>query len=133
MPTSVLIVDDALFMRSMIRDILTGSGRFEIAGEAETGREAIERYSELRPGIVTMDIVMPQMDGIEATRRILAIDPEANVVMCSALGQEALVIESMSAGARDFIVKPFSPDRVLDVLDSVVPVESIGDDTPSWT
>jgi len=118
----VLVVDDATFMRSMIKDILqNASGRYEVVGEASNGREAIARYRELNPQLVTMDIVMPQLDGIEATREILKIDPAANVVMCSAMGQEALVVESISAGARDFIVKPFTSERVLQVLAKVLP------------
>jgi two-component system chemotaxis response regulator CheY len=118
----VLVVDDATFMRSMIKDILqNASGRYEVVGEASNGREAIARYRELAPQLVTMDIVMPQLDGIEATREILKIDPRANVVMCSAMGQEALVVESISAGARDFIVKPFTSERVLQVLAKVLP------------
>lgn len=116
----VLVVDDALFMRSMIKDILTSSGKFEVVGEAANGQEAIDQYASLTPDLVTMDIVMPQMDGIEATRQILANTPAANVVMCSALGQEALVIESIAAGAKDFIVKPFSAEKVLKVVESVL-------------
>jgi two-component system chemotaxis response regulator CheY len=116
-PLTVLIVDDALFMRSMIRDILINTGRFEVVGEAANGREAVQRYSELKPDLVTMDIVMPDLDGIEATRQIIGRNPEATIVMCSALGQEALVIESIAAGARDFIVKPFTPEKVIRVLD----------------
>ena len=116
---TVLIVDDAVFMRQMIRDILLNTGRFEVIGEAANGREAVDLYAELKPGLVTMDIVMPEIDGIEATRQILGSDPTANIVMCSALGQEALVIESISAGARDFIVKPFTPEKVLRVVDSL--------------
>jgi len=120
MSTRVLIVDDALFMRSMIKDILANAGEFEIAGEAGNGREAVVRFEELKPGLVTMDIVMPEMDGIEATKEILQRDPSAVVVMCSALGQEALVIESLAAGAKDFIVKPFSAERVLKVIRSIL-------------
>jgi len=119
MAVKVLIVDDALFMRAMIRDILENSGRYEVAAEAANGEESVARYRELRPDMVTMDIVMPQMDGIEACREILKIHPKAKIVMCSALGQEALVIESIAAGAKDFIVKPFSAEKVLKVLDSV--------------
>jgi len=119
-PVRVLVVDDAVFMRSMIREILTRTGRFEILAEAANGQEAVERFKELRPDLVTMDIVMPEMDGIEATRQILRIDPSATIVICSALGQEALVIESIAAGARDFIVKPFAPDKVLAVLETVL-------------
>jgi two-component system chemotaxis response regulator CheY len=122
MAIRVLVVDDAMFMRSMIKDILhNAGGRYEVVGEANNGREAISRYRELEPHLVTMDIVMPQMDGIEATREILKIDPSATVVICSAMGQEALVVESISAGAKDFIVKPFTSERVLQVLAKVVP------------
>lgn len=120
MAHKVLIVDDAMFMRAMIRDILVNSGRFEVVGEAANGQECLELYPKVRPDLVTMDIVMPQMDGIEATREILKFDPQARVVMCSALGQEALVIESIAAGAKDFIVKPFSAEKVLKVLDAVL-------------
>ena len=116
---TVLIVDDALFMRSMIRDILLGTGRFQIVGEASNGREAVQKYEELKPEVVTMDIVMPELDGIEATREILRKDPGATIIMCSALGQEALVIESMNAGAMDFIVKPFTPEKVLRAVDAL--------------
>jgi len=124
MSNKVLIVDDALFMRSMIKDILVNSGEFEVAGEASNGREAVDRYEELQPSLVTMDIVMPEMDGIEATKEILQRDPKAVVVMCSALGQEALVIESLAAGAKDFIVKPFSAERVLKVIRSILSSQS---------
>jgi len=116
----VLIVDDAMFMRSMIKDILNNSGKFEVVGEAADGKEAVLVYKEKKPDIVTMDIVMPVMDGIEATKEILKINPSAKIVMVSALGQEPLVIESIAAGARDFIVKPFSPEKVLKVLDQVI-------------
>jgi two-component system chemotaxis response regulator CheY len=115
----ILVVDDAIFMRSMMRDIFARSP-FIIAGEAENGLEAIRLYQELRPDLTTMDIVMPQMDGITALREIMRLDPKANVVMCSALGQEALIAESIEAGARDFIVKPFQPSRVLKVVQSVL-------------
>jgi len=115
----ILVVDDAIFMRSMIRDIFA-RGPFVIAGEAENGAEAVRLYQELRPDLTTMDIVMPQMDGISALREIIRIDPAAKVVMCSALGQEALIAEAIEAGARDFIVKPFQPGRVLRVVQSVL-------------
>ena len=116
----VLIVDDAAFMRAMIGDILQKEGAFEVVGQASTGSEALECYRELKPTLVTMDIVMPGMDGIEATRAIMKEDPEARIVMCSALGQEALVIESIAAGAKDFIVKPFTPEKVLRVVQNVL-------------
>lgn len=120
MPHRVLVVDDAMFMRAMIRDILVNSGRYEVVGEGANGEESVEQYRALKPDLVTMDIVMPQMDGIEATREILKHDGKAKVIMCSALGQEALVIESIAAGAKDFIVKPFSAEKVLKVLDAVM-------------
>ena len=115
----ILVVDDAIFMRSMIRDIFA-RGPFVIAGEAENGAEAVRLYQGLRPDLTTMDIVMPQMDGITALREIIRIDPAARVVMCSALGQESLIAEAIEAGARDFIVKPFQPGRVLKVVQSVL-------------
>jgi two-component system chemotaxis response regulator CheY len=108
----VLIVDDAAFMRNMIRDILVKNG-FEVVGEAGNGNEAIRLFEELNPDIVTMDIVMPLKSGIEATREIVAKHPDARIVMCSALGQETLVMEAMDVGAKDFIVKPFKEDQVL--------------------
>ena len=119
MSIKILVVDDAIFMRSMIRDIFA-RGPFVVAGEAENGVEAIRLYRELRPDLTTMDIVMPQMDGITALREIVRLDPAAKVVMCSALGQEALIAEAIEAGACDFIVKPFHPGRVLKVAQSVL-------------
>lgn len=114
MSYKVLIVDDAHFMRSMIRDIFTSEG-FDVAGEAADGEEAVRLYQELRPDLTTMDIVMPRMDGITALKEILELDPEAKVIMISALGQEPLIAEAIEAGARDFIVKPFQRSRVLKV------------------
>ena len=119
MAFKVLVVDDASFMRSMIRDIFA-RGPFVVAGEAENGMEAIRLYRELHPDLTTMDIVMPQMDGITALREIMQLDPAARVVMCSALGQEALIAEAIEAGACEFIVKPFHPGRVLKVAQSVL-------------
>ncbi|HEX7120147.1 MAG TPA: response regulator [Longimicrobiales bacterium] len=119
MGRTVLICDDAIFMRSMIADILKQAG-FDVVGEAETGAEAVERYRELKPDLVTMDIVMPDMGGIDAVRQIVAEDPEAKVLMCSAMGQQALVIEAIQAGARDFVVKPFQPSRVLEAVQRVL-------------
>ncbi|ADL07872.1 response regulator [Thermosediminibacter oceani] len=111
----ILIVDDAAFMRMMIKDILTKNG-YEVAGEAENGAVAVEKYKELKPSLVVMDITMPEMDGIEAVRRIKSIDPDARIIMCSAMGQQAMVIDAIQAGARDFVVKPFQPDRVLEAV-----------------
>lgn len=111
----VLIVDDAAFMRMMIKDILSKHG-FDVAGEAADGVEAIEKYKELSPDLVTLDITMPEMDGLVALKEILKIDSEAKVLMCSAMGQQAMVIEAIQAGAKDFIVKPFKPDRVIEAV-----------------
>jgi len=108
----VLVVDDAAFMRMMIKNILVDGG-FEIIGEAENGRDAIDLFRELRPDLVTMDITMPEMDGIDAVKAILDIDRDAKIIMCSAMGQQAMVIDAIQAGAKDFVVKPFKPDRVL--------------------
>ncbi len=115
MANGVLIVDDAAFMRMMIKDILTKNG-FEIAGEAENGKVAIEKYTELDPELVVMDITMPEVDGIQAVKQIMSMDPKARIVMCSAMGQQAMVIESIQAGAKDFIVKPFQADRVIEAV-----------------
>lgn len=119
MAKRVLIVDDAIFMRDMLRDIFTGDG-FEIAGEAVNGLEAIDKYKELRPDIVTMDIVMPLKSGIDAAKEIIHHDPSAKIVMCSALGQEALVMEAIESGASDFIVKPFRNEDVLAIVHKVL-------------
>jgi two-component system, chemotaxis family, chemotaxis protein CheY len=116
---TVLICDDALFMRTMVRDILTQAG-FDVVGEAETGTQAVEKYRELRPALVTMDIVMPEMGGIDAVRAITQEDPSARVLMCSAMGQQALVLEAIQAGARDFVLKPFQPNRVLEAVNRVL-------------
>ncbi len=110
----VLIVDDAAFMRQLLKKILVQEG-YECA-EAGTGREAIAAYPDVRPDVVTMDITMPDMDGIETLRELKARHPEAKVVMCSAMGQESLVLDAIKAGATDFIVKPFKPERVIQAL-----------------
>jgi len=115
MGTKVLIVDDAAFMRMMLRDILAKNG-FEVIGEADNGKVAVQMYGELKPDVVTMDITMPEMDGIAAVKEIKAADPGAKIVMVSAMGQQAMVIEAIRSGAADFIVKPFQPDRVLEAL-----------------
>ncbi|MFQ5699667.1 MAG: response regulator [Myxococcota bacterium] len=119
MSRRVLIADDAAFMREMLRDVLSTSD-FEVVAEAANGEEAVEAYHTHRPDLVTLDIVMPGMSGLDALRRIRAEDPGACIVMCSALGQEALVVEALEAGARDFVVKPFKPDQVLAALESAL-------------
>ena len=118
----VLVADDASFMRQMIREIVESEG-FEVCGEASDGVEAVDEFKRLQPDVVTMDIVMPRKSGIDAVRGIVAIDPGACVVMCSALGQETLVSEAIQAGAKDFIVKPFKPDAVIETLKRVLEKE----------
>lgn len=115
----VLVVDDAIFMRTMVGDILKQAG-FEIVGEASTGVEAVQKYKETKPDLVTMDIVMPDMGGIDAVREIMKVDPNARILMCSAMGQQGLVVEAIQAGARDFVVKPFQPSRVLEAVQRVL-------------
>jgi len=115
MANRILIVDDAAFMRMMIRDILTKNG-FEVVGEGADGAQAVEKYKELKPDLVTMDITMPEMDGIAALKEIRKLDPGAKVIMCSAMGQQAMVIDAIQAGAKDFIVKPFQADRVIEAI-----------------
>ncbi len=119
MAKNILICDDAAFMRMMIKDILTKNG-YNIAGEAENGLKAVEKYNETKPDLVLMDITMPEMDGIQALKQIKATDPSACVIMCSAMGQQAMVIEAIQSGAKDFIVKPFQADRVLEAVKKVV-------------
>ncbi|ERI90873.1 chemotaxis protein CheY [Clostridiales bacterium oral taxon 876 str. F0540] len=115
----VLIVDDAAFMRMMIKDILEKNG-FEVVGEANNGIKAVEIYKKEKPDVVTMDITMPDMDGIEAVKEIRSFDPGAKIIMCSAMGQQTMVMDAIRAGARDFIVKPFQPDRVLEAIRKVI-------------
>ena len=119
MAKNILICDDAAFMRMMIKDILTKNG-YNVAGEAENGAKAVEKYNELKPDLVLMDITMPEMDGIAALKKIKENDSSAMVIMCSAMGQQAMVIESIQAGAKDFIVKPFQADRVIEAVKKVV-------------
>ena len=119
MAKSILICDDAAFMRMMIKDILSKNG-YNIAGEAENGVKAIEKYKEVNPDLVLMDITMPEMDGIQALKAIKAADSGAKVIMCSAMGQQAMVIEAIQSGAKDFIVKPFQAERVLEAVKKVI-------------
>ena len=119
MAKNILICDDAAFMRMMIKDILSKNG-YEVAGEAENGAIAVEKYNELHPDLVLMDITMPEMDGIQALKKIKEGDPNASVIMCSAMGQQAMVVESIQSGAKDFIVKPFQADRVVESINKVL-------------
>ena len=119
MAKNILICDDAAFMRMMIKDILTKNG-YNVAGEAENGMKAVEKFKEVSPDLVLMDITMPEMDGIQALKEIRKTDAGAKVIMCSAMGQQAMVIESIQAGAKDFIVKPFQAERVLEAVKKVV-------------
>ena len=119
MAKNILVCDDAAFMRMMIKDILSKNG-YTVAGEAENGMKAVEKFKEVSPDLVLMDITMPEMDGIQALKEIRKIDGSAKVIMCSAMGQQAMVIESIQAGAKDFIVKPFAPERVLEAVKKVV-------------
>lgn len=119
MAKNILICDDAAFMRMMIKDILTKNG-YNIAGEAENGVKAVEKYNETKPDLVLMDITMPEMDGIQALKKIKEADANACVIMCSAMGQQAMVIEAIQSGAKDFIVKPFQAERVLEAVKKVV-------------
>ena len=114
-----MLVDDAAFMRMMIKDILTKNG-YNVVGEAENGKVAVDKYMELKPDLVLMDITMPEMDGIESLKAIRAKDPNACVIMCSAMGQQAMVIEAIQSGAKDFIVKPFQAERVLEAVKKVI-------------
>lgn len=111
----VLIVDDAAFMRMMIKDILEKNG-YEVVGEASNGLKAVELYKAEKPDVVTMDITMPDMDGIEAVKEIKGFDPAAKIIMCSAMGQQTMVMDAIRSGARDFIVKPFQAERVLEAI-----------------
>ncbi|MCY6959539.1 response regulator [Clostridium brassicae] len=115
----VLIVDDAAFMRMMIKDILEKNG-FDIVGEASNGLKAVELYKAEKPDVVTMDITMPDMDGIEAVKAIKEFDPNAKIIMCSAMGQQTMVMDAIKSGAKDFIVKPFQADRVLEAIRKVI-------------
>ena len=119
MAKNILICDDAALMRMMIKDVLSKNG-YTVCGEAENGLRAVEKYNELHPDLVLMDITMPEMDGIAALKKIKAMDPSAVVIMCSAMGQQAMVIESIQAGARDFIVKPFQAERVIEAVKKVI-------------
>lgn len=115
MSANVMIVDDAAFMRMMLKDILTKNG-YNVVGEAENGAIAVDKYGELNPDLVIMDITMPEMDGLQAVREIRKRAPQARVIMCSAMGQQAMVIDAIQSGAKDFVVKPFQADRVIEAV-----------------
>ena len=119
MSRRVLIADDAAFMREMLAEILGDAG-YEVCGQAADGSQAVSMFQEHSPDVLTLDIVMPRKSGLEALREIMALDPGACIVMCSALGQEALVVEALEAGARDFVVKPFKPDQVTQVIEKAL-------------
>jgi len=119
MAKGILLVDDAAFMRMMLKDILVKNG-YEVLGEAENGLKAVEKYKELNPELVIMDITMPEMDGIDAVKEIKKINAGAAVIMCSAMGQQAMVIEAIQSGAKDLIVKPFQADRILEAVKKVI-------------
>jgi two-component system chemotaxis response regulator CheY len=116
---TILLVDDAAFMRMMLKDILTKHG-YTVIGEAANGVEAIAKFKDLRPYLTVLDITMPEMDGITAAKGIKAIDSSAKLIMCSAMGQQAMVIDAIQAGAKDFIVKPFQADRVIEAIQKVI-------------
>jgi two-component system chemotaxis response regulator CheY len=120
----VMVVDDAAFMRLMLRSMLIQGGH-EVVGEAASGLEAVQIYMKVKPELVTMDITMPDMDGVEAVKEIRKLDPEARIVMCSAMGQKALVVEAITSGAKDFIVKPFHKERVLESVNKVLGILSV--------
>ena len=119
MENRILIVDDAMFMRMMIRDILIAAG-YDVVGEASDGAEAVEMFSRLRPDLVLMDITMPEVNGIKAVQDIKGIDPDAKIVMVSAMGQQSMVIKSIKSGAIDFVVKPFKPDHVIGTVSKAI-------------
>lgn len=119
MAKNILVTDDAAFMRLMLKDILIKNG-YNVIGEAQNGIEAVDKYKELKPDLVTLDITMPEMDGLTALKHLKEADPNAKVIMCSAMGQQAMVIEAIQSGAKDFIVKPFQPDRVIDAVKKII-------------
>lgn len=115
MGKTVLITDDTAFMRMTLKNVIEKNG-YSVVGEAADGEEAVALYQELKPDMVTMDITMPKMDGITAIKEIMKVDPDAKIIVCSAMGQKPMVIEALSAGAKDFLVKPFDAERVVESL-----------------
>ncbi|WP_391120133.1 response regulator [Psychrobacillus sp. L3] len=116
---TILITDDTAFMRMQLKDLLTELGH-EVIGEAENGRTSVEKYAKLQPDFVTMDITMPEMDGIEALKAIKKKDPEAKIIMCSAMGQKRMVLEAIQAGAKDFLIKPFTKARIEEAMEKLM-------------
>ncbi len=119
MSARVLIVDDVAFMRMLLKDMMTKAGH-EVVGEATNGKDAVEKYRDLKPDLVFMDTIMSEMNGIEATKEIMRLNPNAKVIICSAMGQQMMVMEAMQAGAKDFVVKPFREDKVMETLSKVM-------------
>lgn len=119
MAKRILIVDDALFMRRMLKDILSGAG-YEVVGEAEDGEDGYYKYKEVLPDLVTMDITMPNTNGIDGAKRIISEFPEANILMCSAMGQQNMVVDSVVSGAKGFIVKPFNRENVIAAVQKII-------------
>ncbi len=119
MSARVLIVDDVAFMRMLLKDMMTKAGH-EVVGEATNGKEAVEKYRDLKPDLVFMDTIMSEMNGIEATKEIMRLNPNAKIIICSAMGQQMMVMEAMQAGAKDFVVKPFREDKVMETLSKVM-------------
>jgi two-component system chemotaxis response regulator CheY len=119
---NILIADDLQFIKLVLRDLVEKAG-FRVVGEASNGEEAIELFQDKRPDVVLMDITMPKMDGLTALKKILKIDPSANIIMCSALGQQTLIVQALQMGAKDFIVKPFRPERVVNSIKKILDIE----------
>ncbi|UKS27103.1 response regulator [Paenibacillus sp. HWE-109] len=119
MGNRIIIVDDAAFMRAILKDVLISLG-YEVAGEASNGQEAVQLYKRIKPDLVTMDITMPEMDGITALKEIISYNPEARVIMCSAMGQQKMVVDSIQAGAKDFVVKPYNKERIAEAVERIL-------------
>ncbi len=122
MGINILIADDLQFIKLVLRDLVEKAG-FRVVGEASNGEEAVELFQDKRPDVVLMDITMPKMDGLTALKKILKIDPGANIIMCSALGQQTLIVQALQMGAKDFIVKPFRPERVINSIKKILDIE----------
>jgi two-component system chemotaxis response regulator CheY len=122
MGIDVLIVDDLTFIKMVLKDLVEKAG-FRVVGEASDGEEALKLYDEKRPDVVLLDITMPKMDGLTALQKILEMDPQAKVIMCSALGQQRLIVQAIQLGAKDFIVKPFRPERVIGSIKKTLDIQ----------